>query len=79
MIPIPRAGILTSATGLEAARQVPGVDRIEIAIPIGQHVVPLPEGNRYLGFIFARAAAPDQVEAALRQAHRRLAFDIASE
>jgi hypothetical protein len=55
------------------------VDRIEIAIPIGQRVVPLPEGNRYLGFIFARAATPNQVEAALRQAHRRLAFDIASE
>ena len=79
MIPIPRAGILKSASGLEAARQVPGVDRIEIAIPIGQRVVPLPEGNRYLGFIFARAATPNQVEAALRQAHRRLAFDIASE
>ncbi len=79
MIPIPRAGILTSATGLEAAQQVAGVDRIEIAIPIGQRVVPLPEGNRYLGFIFARATMPNPVEAALRQAHRRLAFDIASE
>ena len=79
MIPIPRAGILKSASGLEAARQVPGVDRIEIAIPFGQRLVPLPEGNRYLGFIFARAATPNQVEAALRQAHRRLAFDIASE
>ncbi len=79
MIPTPRAGILKSASGLEAARQVPGVDRIEIAIPIGQRVVPLPEGNRYLGFIFARAATPNPVETALRQAHRRLAFDIASE
>ncbi len=79
MIPTPRAGILKRASGLEAARQVPGVDRIEIAIPIGQRVVPLPEGNRYLGFIFARAAAPNRVETALRQAHRRLAFDIASE
>ena len=79
MIPTPRAGILTSVSGLEAARQVTGVDRIEIAIPIGQRVVPLPEGNRYLGFIFARAATPNPVETALRQAHRRLAFDIASE
>ncbi len=79
MIPIPRAGILTSATGLEAARQGPGVDPIEIAIRIGQRVVPLPEGNRYLGFIFARATMPNLVEAALRQAHSRLAFDIALE
>ena len=79
MIPIPRAGVLKSVSGLEAARQVPGVDRIEIAIPIGQRLVPLPEGNRYLGFIFARATMPNLVVAALRQAHRRLAFDIALE
>jgi len=39
-------------------------------------MVPLPEGSRYLGFIFARGDSPAQVEAALREAHRRLAFDI---
>jgi hypothetical protein len=32
----------------------------------------LPEGDRYLGFLFARADAPDEVEAALRAAHSRL-------
>jgi hypothetical protein len=37
----------------------------------------LPEGKRYLGFIFARGESPEFVEAALREAHRRLAFDIA--
>ncbi|MGH7674150.1 MAG: ATP-grasp domain-containing protein, partial [Gemmatimonadales bacterium] len=35
-------------------------------------VVPLPEGSRYLGFIFARGPSPAAVEAALREAHRRL-------
>jgi hypothetical protein len=39
-------------------------------------VVPLPEGNRYLGFIFARDATPKVVERSLREAHRRLDFDI---
>ena len=39
-------------------------------------LVPLPEGNRYLGFVFARGATPDEVERTLREAHRRLAFDI---
>ena len=34
-------------------------------IPVGQRVVPLPEGDRYLGFIFARGATPGAVEAAL--------------
>ena len=35
-------------------------------------MVPLPEGDRYLGFMFARGATPDEVEAALRAAHARL-------
>jgi len=36
----------------------------------------LPEGDSYLGFIFARGESPDEVEAALREAHRRLRFVI---
>jgi hypothetical protein len=32
----------------------------------------LPEGASYLGFLFARARTPEQVEAALRAAHSRL-------
>lgn len=45
-------------------------------IPLGRPVVPLPEGNRYLGFIFARDATPKAVERSLREAHRRLDVDI---
>ncbi len=76
MIPIPRAGVLTAVDGVAAAREVPGIEEVTISIPLGQTVVPLPEGNRYLGFIFAKAEAPAAVEAALRQAHRRLALVI---
>ncbi len=72
MIPIPRACRLRQVNGTEDARAVPGVVDLSITIPIGQEVVPLPEGDRYLGFIFARDQAPDDVEAALREAHRRL-------
>lgn len=36
------------------ALAVDGVVGLEITIPINEPVVPLPEGNRYLGFIFAR-------------------------
>jgi biotin carboxylase len=78
MIPIPRRGILRSARGIEEARRVHGVEDIRITIPPGQEVVPLPEGNRYLGFLFARAETPEQAEGALREAHRRLTFDIVS-
>jgi hypothetical protein len=76
MIPIPRAGILSEVRGEEEARAVPGIEEIRLTIPVGQPVVPLPEGARYLGFIFARNETPDRVEAALREAHRRLIFVI---
>lgn len=79
MIPIPRAGILRGVEGLEEARAVAGVEEIDITIPVQHPVVPLPEGAQYLGFIFARGQAPEEVEAALREAHRRLRFTIVPE
>ena len=42
----------------------------------GQPVVPLPEGNRYLGFIFAHAETAAEAEAALREAHACLHLEI---
>lgn len=76
MIPIPSAGTLRAVEGVDAAAAVAGVDEVEITIHPGQQVVPLPEGNRYLGFIFARASHPESVETALRQAHQCLRFEI---
>lgn len=76
MIPIPRAGMLRHAEGIEAARAVEGVTGIEITAPLNQPIVPLPEGESYLGFIFARASTPEHVEAALREAHDLLRFRI---
>jgi biotin carboxylase len=76
MIPIPKAGILRRVRGQEAAERVAGIEEVRITIPRGQKVVPLPEGTRYLGFIFARAQEPAAVEAALREAYRRLSFQI---
>ncbi|HJM43800.1 MAG: ATP-grasp domain-containing protein [Nitrospinota bacterium] len=76
MIPIPRAGRLDEVLGMEEARAVPGVEDAVIMIPAGQTVRPLPEGTKYLGFLFARADAPAEVEAALRAAHGRLDIRI---
>ncbi len=76
MIPIPHAGILREVSGQEQAEMVEGIEEVTISIPIGQEVVPLPEGKRYLGFIFARGGTPADVETALRDAHHRLEFDI---
>jgi biotin carboxylase len=76
MLPIPKAGRLRDVHGQEAARTVAGVVDLVITIPVGQEVVPLPEGDRYLGFLFARGDTPAAVEASLRAAHARLQFDI---
>ena len=76
MLPIRRRGILRAVDGQEAARRVPGIEGLDITIAPGQEVVPLPEGVRYLGFLFARGGTPQEVEASLRQAHRCLSFTI---
>jgi biotin carboxylase len=76
MIPIPAAGRFCGLRGLDRAREVRCIDDLVITIPIGDELVPLPEGDRYLGFIFASGDAPTAVEAALRSAHLCLEFDI---
>jgi biotin carboxylase len=72
MLPIPANGRLRSVAGQAEARQVAGVDGLVITIPPGEQLVPLPEGDRYLGFMFARADTPAAVETILRQAHAQL-------
>ncbi len=76
MLPIPRRGILHAVGGVEAARAVPGVEDVVVTAPLGREVVPLPEGDAYLGFLFAKGETPAAVEAALREAHRRLQLDV---
>jgi len=76
MLPIPRAGVLRRVQGQDDALAVRGITGLEITIPVGQMLVPLPEGDRYLGFLFARGETPAQVEEALRAAHALLTFQI---
>jgi biotin carboxylase len=72
MLPIPAAGRLLAVHGQDAARAIPHITGLEISIPIGGPVRPLPEGDRYLGFLFARASTPVEVEDSLRTAHSQL-------
>lgn len=69
MLPIPDEGVLRRVGWREAALEVPLVTGLEITVPIGERVRPLPEGDRYLGFLFASGDDPDAVAAALREAH----------
>ncbi len=72
MLPIPRAGRLREVRGQAAASAIPHIEGLSITVPRGETVVPLPEGDRYLGFLFARAPLPQGVETALRAAWAEL-------
>ncbi|HET7640029.1 MAG TPA: ATP-grasp domain-containing protein, partial [Ktedonobacteraceae bacterium] len=79
MIPIPVAGMLKAVHGVAEAQAVPHITGVEITAKLNHALVPLPEGASYLGFIFARADTPTEVEDAIREAHKRLRFDIRRE
>jgi biotin carboxylase len=76
MLPIPADGVLRAVRWREAAMEVPGITGLEITVPIGRRVRRLPEGDRYLGFLFAAAETPAEVEAALREAHAVLEIHV---
>ena len=72
MLPVPRAGVLRSVEGRADAEAVPGITGVTVTIPRGRRVLPLPDGDQYLGFVFAEADTPDEVEKALTAASQRL-------
>jgi L-aminoacid ligase-like protein len=76
MLPIRYEGMLRAVHGLDSARAVPGIVGLELAVHPGRVVRPLPEGDRYLGFLFARGESPSQVEQALRTAYACLSMVI---
>jgi biotin carboxylase len=77
MLPVLEAGVLREVEGGREAEAVPGVVEVVITARAGEGLLPLPEGDRYLGFVFATGGAPDQVTHALRMAAETLAPRIA--
>ncbi len=76
MIPVPKSGTLENVEGQQAAEKVAGIDSIIISARLHDYVAAWPEGNSYLGFIFARAETPEAAEAALRESHAKLNFTL---
>ena len=76
MIPIPRAGVFRGVDGVDKARAVDGIRDVLITAKPDQHLVPLPEGASYLGFIFASAATSREVVGSLHRAHDALQFRV---
>jgi biotin carboxylase len=68
MIPIPKAGRFVVVEGLDRVRALEHISAIDITTTPGSWVEAPPEGDRYLGFVFARGLERAEVEAALRQA-----------
>lgn len=77
MIPVPRKGRLVGVRGADDARRVPWVDDVVITARPSQDIEPLPEGNQYLGFIYAWAEEPDTAIEAVRAAHAKLRVELA--
>ena len=75
MIPIPKAGIYVGVSGVDSARNVPGILDVAITAKPGQRLEMLPEASSYLGFIFADGSA---AEGCLKEAYHRLAFQIST-
>ncbi|HSU66699.1 MAG TPA: ATP-grasp domain-containing protein [Tepidisphaeraceae bacterium] len=78
MIPVPRGGIYHGVDGVERAAAVAGIEDVIVTAKEGQALIPLPEGSTYMGFIFARADSPEEVESALRDSHAELRFEVAT-
>jgi biotin carboxylase len=77
MIPIPRSGVLEEVHNVEFVRSLPHITGVEITVPLGRVIRALPEGDRYLGFAFARAGSRDEVATALEEAERLLQVTVA--
>jgi hypothetical protein len=76
MITVPQSGMLEKVEGEDAARAIPGIFQLEITARLHDYVAAWPEGSSYLGFLFARAGTPEEVEKSLRLAHSKLKFTL---
>ncbi len=72
MIPITQSGMLRRVEGLSSAQKIEHIETVDIIMREGHELIPLPEGNQYLGYIFARATTSAKVIQALHAAHEQL-------
>jgi ATP-grasp domain/L-amino acid ligase C-terminal domain 2 len=76
MIPVPSSGMLERVQGEESARETHGITELLITARLHDYIEAWPEGASYLGFLFAAAETPREVEQALRAAHAKLSFTM---
>lgn len=77
MLPVRERGVLRRVEGVTDALKIAHIEDIVITTRRGNEMIPLPEGNQYPGYVFARADTPGEVVRALRQADAALDFVVA--
>jgi biotin carboxylase len=76
MIPTPGSGRVAAIRGEDETRRLEGVTGIDFTVRVGEQVTAPPEGDRYLGFVYARGDTPDEVETVLRKAMDNLEVQL---
>lgn len=76
MIPVPSSGTFEKVVGEEEARSIPHITDVEITARLHDYIAAWPEGSSYLGFLFASADDPAEVEEAIRAAYAKLHFTL---
>lgn len=79
MLPIPASGVYSGVAGIEEATAIEQIDGVEMTVPLGRRVASLPDGDRYLGFVFASGSTAGEVEEALRSASQLIEVTIDGE
>jgi|SRR5215472_3565454 len=76
MIPVPQSGVLESVSREDESRATAGITELTITARLHDYIAAWPEGSSYLGFLFARGESAEEVEQAIRAAHKKLEFHI---
>lgn len=76
MIPAPAGGVFSAIAGEHEARAIPGITGIDLTVVPGDLISAPPHSDSYIGFVYARASQPDQVENALRTAMSKLEVQL---
>lgn len=72
----PRTGILSSITGLDRARQTPGVTDLVIRKHVGDPIASIDDNRAVVGFLFAQASTVEQLKLVFDQALASIALEM---
>jgi hypothetical protein len=68
--------VLAGVSGERQTRALPDITGMDLTMRPGNRIVAPPDGDRYLGFVYARAETPEEVESALRKAMETLEVQL---